>query len=275
MDEMDNAELKELYKKTFNAVADGYGHSAMGFFAASAKQIPLSLNLKGSEHVLDVATGTGIAAFSLAGNLPKGQVTGIDFSQGMLAQAVKNKTAQGINNVTFVEMDMQRIDFPDKYFDAAVSAFSIFFVEDMKNQLIHIAQKVKNNGTILTTTFFDDAFTPLAQLFFNRLEQYGVEIPNLAWKRVATEQDCIALFKEAGLHRVQCRQKDFSYFLKDAHEWWYIVWNGGFRGLVTQLSENDFEKFKKEHLAEVDALKTENGIWLEMSILFTSGENKT
>jgi ubiquinone/menaquinone biosynthesis C-methylase UbiE len=269
---MDHLELKKFYKNTFNAVSDGYGHSAMRFFSESAKQVSSYLNLNGDEHVLDVATGTGYAALAIARRLPYGQVTGIDFSKGMLSQAMKNKNGQGIHNVTFTEMDMQAIDFQDNYFDVAIIAFSIFFVEDMVKQLIHIAEKVKDSGTILITTFFDNAFAPLVNLFINRLEKYGVKVPSLAWKRVATNEQCSYLFKEAGLKKIKCEQKECGYYLRDASDWWYLIWNGGFRGLVNQLPQNDFLKFKEEHLSEVKKMQSDKGIWLEMSILYTIGE---
>ena len=269
---MNNSELKKLYKKTFNTVCDGYGHLSMRFFSKSAKQVLSYLNLDGNEHILDVATGTGYVAFAIAKELPGVQISGIDFSEGMLAQAFKNKSEQGIENVTFVEMDMQAITYPDNYFDVAVSAFSIFFIDDMKKQLIHMAEKVKDGGLILTTTFYDNAFVPLVNLFIDRLKTYGVDVPNLGWKRVATKEQCAALFKEAGLRNVKCEQKPCGYYLGDASDWWYIIWNAGFRGLVNQLSQNDLVKFKTEHLAEVEELKTDQGIWLEISTLYTVGE---
>lgn len=271
---MDHTQLKDFFKKTFNTVSGGYGHSAMRFFTESAEHVPSYLNLKGDEHVLDVATGTGFVALTVAKKLPYGQVTGIDFSEGMLSQAMKNKNAMGIHNVNFIEMDMQEIDYKDGYFDAATSAFSIFFVEDMTKQISHIAGKVKHGGPVITTTFFDNSFTPLVNLLFARLTGYGIEVPTLAWKRVATIEQCTTLFKEAGLHNVKCELKKCGYFLSNASDWWYIIWNGGFRGLVNQLSQNDIDKFKEEHLAEVEELATGDGIWLEMNILYTVGERR-
>jgi ubiquinone/menaquinone biosynthesis C-methylase UbiE len=135
---MGGSKLKELFKETFNMVADGYDGAAMRFFPQRAGRLPAFLNLNGDEQVLDVACGTGCASFALAKNLPEGHVTGIDFSRGMLSRAMRKQEAAGIHNVTFAEMDMQAIDFPEAYFDLAVSAFSIFFVDDMRSQLMHI-----------------------------------------------------------------------------------------------------------------------------------------
>lgn len=270
---MDFSELKKLYKKTFDSVSEGYGHAAMRFFEESAEQICLTLKVKGDEHILDVATGTGYAALTLAKQLPDGHVTGIDFSTGMLKQAMINQDKAALCNVTFAEMDMQNLEFRNSQFDIAVSAFSIFFVEDMTKQLIHIADKVRDGGTILTTSFNERSFAPLIDLFVNRLRLYDIHVPNFAWKNVASEEQCITLFQKAGLQELSCDQQECGYYLTDASDWWYIIWNGGFRGLVNQLSEDDHIKFQEEHLAEVQALATEKGIWIEMGILYTHGKN--
>lgn len=271
---MDDMELKKRLKDEFDAVSDSYAHLAMRLNHESAKQVSRSLNLKGDVHVLDVATGTGHVALALAKELPDGRVTGIDFSEGMLAQAARNKSAQGIDNVTFTEMDMQAIDYPDQKFDAAVVALSIFFIEDMKKQLIHIANKVKDGGMVLITTYGNNAFVPLLNLFANRLKAYDIEVPDLAWKRLATKQQCTSLYKEAGLQKIKCEQKAFGYYLKDSSDWWCLLLNRGFRGLLDQLSKRDFVKFKEEHLAEVKRLESEKGIWLDLSIIYTVGEKK-
>lgn len=268
---MDEQKLKELFKNTFNTVADGYDNSAMRFFPDSAKHISSYLNLKGNEHILDVATGTGCVALSIANDIPYGHVTGIDFSKGMLSQAMKKKTECGLQNITFSEMDMQAIDFPDKHFDIAISAFSIFFVEDMQKQLIHIVNKLKYGGKIIITTFYDNAFSPLVVLFLDRLENYGIKPPTLAWKRVATKGQCTSLFNDAGLRNIKSEQLECGYHLSDASDWWHIVWNGGFRGLVDQLTPDELVSFKEEHLYEVQEIASDNGIWLEMNILFTIG----
>jgi ubiquinone/menaquinone biosynthesis C-methylase UbiE len=271
---MDDAQLKDYFKTTFNAVADGYDGLPTRFFPQSAEQLVSFLNLNGNEQILDVATGTGWVALAAAKQLNNGHVNAIDLSQGMLAQA-RQKQQQNLSNITFTEMDMQNLEFADNYFDIAISAFSIFFVEDMTSQLQHIASKVKNKGLVITSTFYDDAFSPLATLFLERLATYGIEIPSLAWKRIATKEQCTTIFNEAGLHDISCHQIDSGYFFRNADDWWYMIWNAGFRGLVAQLSDDDLIKFKQEHLAEVNQLATDEGIWLQLDILYTIGSKST
>lgn len=271
---MDGSELKKLFKTTFNTVAEGYDGAAMRFFSQSAEHLPAILDLNGNEQVLDVACGTGCATFALAKKLPEGHVTGIDFSRGMLSRAMRKKEEGGIRNVTFAEMDMQAMDFPDGHFDVAVSAFSIFFVEDMQSQLMHIAQKINSGGKVIMTTFYENAFTPMIDIFLEHLKDYGIEPPTLAWKRVASSAQCTALFDAAGMQRTRSQRLDCGFYLDNASQWWHIVWNGGFRGLINKLAPADLKQFKEKHLSEIEQLASDRGIWLEMSILYTLGNKK-
>jgi ubiquinone/menaquinone biosynthesis C-methylase UbiE len=145
-------------------------------------------------RVLDVATGTGNLALEIARTFPDTQVTGIDFSSGMLAQARAKAEAEGIRNAEFLEMDMREIRLPGDRFDAAVCAFGVFFAEDMAAQLRHMAARVRPGGRIVISCFYEDSFQPLVEILSKRLERYGVERPPLRWKLIATEAKCRALF---------------------------------------------------------------------------------
>lgn len=268
---MDEQERKSKIRETFNTVSDGYDRPALRFFADSANQLATCLRLNGGELLLDVATGTGSNALALARHLPAGRVIGIDFSEGMLKQARAKANLASLRNVEFVEMDMQRLSFADNQFDIATCAFGIFFVEDMESQLRQIYSKVKSDGKLAVTSFYDNAFLPLSDLFFGRLALYGIERPPLSWKRIATEEKMTALFASAGLGDVTVQRKNIGYYLRSADEWWDLIWFAGFRGLVNQLSLSHLEKFKEEHLAEIQSLATDEGIWLDVEVLYGIG----
>ena len=268
---MNAEQAKAILKDTFNTVSGAYDDSVLRFFPASARHLANLLRLRGDERVLDVATGTGHVALELAGHLPRGHVTGVDFSAGMLEQARNKAAARGIHNVAFAEMDMQALRFDAASFDAAVCAFGIFFVEDMESALAHIAAKVKPGGTVAICNFQKDYFFPLRDLLIRRLAAYHIPLPTQAWERIATEAGCRELFAKAGLRNIRVEPKNMGYALADEKEWWNVVWNAGFRRMVSQLAPADLERFRQEHLQEVAALKIKDGLWLDVGVLFTTG----
>jgi ubiquinone/menaquinone biosynthesis C-methylase UbiE len=268
---MDEQKLKSMLIETFNTVSEGYDDRALRFFPESAKNMAALLRLRGDERVLDVACGTGHATLALAGLLPRGQVTAVDFSAGMLNQARQKAASLNIRNVEFLERDMQDLRFPEGTFDAAICAFGIFFVMDMETQLAHIASMIRPGGRIMISNFQESYFDPMKDLFIRKLATYGVQNPPQAWKRIAREAGCRQLFETAGLTNIRIEQKNVGYYLESADEWWDIVWNAGFRRLVAQLSPQDRERFKQEHLLEIGALRTDKGIWLDVGVLYTAG----
>ena len=252
---MQESQRRAILRETFNTIADGYDGGALRFFASSAQDMGALLDLRGDETVLDVACGTGHASVALARLLPRGRVTGVDFSAGMLDQARKKATALGLGNVEFIERDMTALGFPPATFDVAVCAFGLFFVEDMRTQLAHIASVVKPGGTVMVTSY-DEAhyFHPLRELMLARLDRYGVAIPPQTWKRIGNERACVALFDAGGPAECAGRSEERRLFPRRRGT---LVGRGlerGLRRLVSQLSSHDLERFKQEHLQEVEAL---------------------
>lgn len=268
---MDEEQRRTILKETFDTVAGGYDCEALRFFKASAEHMASLLKLQGSEHVLDVACGTGHAALAIAGVLPTGRVTAVDFSPGMLGQARRKAASLGVRNIEFLERDMQDLNFPGGNFDVAVCAFGIFFVDDMESQLSHIASTVRNGGRVMVSNFEENYFSPMKEMLFERLGAYGVQMPPQTWRRIATEAGCRQLSEQAGLKHITVTRKNVGYHLENARQWWDVVWNGGFRRMVSQLPDEDRERFRREHLDEVEALRTSNGIRLDVGVLYTGG----
>jgi SAM-dependent methyltransferase len=201
----------------------------------------------------------------------RGRVTAVDFSSGMLDQARKKVSALNVNNVEFLERDMQNLGFPASLFDIAVCAFGIFFVEDMDAQLSRIVSAVRPGGRIMISCFEESYFYPLKEMFFARIEAYGVSSHPQAWRRIANEAGCKDFFTKAGLKDIDVQKKNVGYNLRSAEDWWEIVWNAGLRRMVTRLTAEDQVRFKREHLQEVEALGTKEGIWLDVGVLYTIG----
>ncbi|MDA8084427.1 MAG: methyltransferase domain-containing protein [Nitrospiraceae bacterium] len=268
---MEAQDRRKMMKETFDSVSSGYDNPSLRFFIETARGLAALLEVPENGRVLDVAAGTGNVSLEIASRFPAARVTGVDISSGMLAQARAKAAAAGIRNLEFLEMDMHELALPDGHFDAVVSSFGIFFADDMPRQLRHMASKARHGGVLLLTAFHEDTFRPLIDLFGDRLESYGVERPPLKWKQIATEDRIAALLGDAGLADVRVQCKDHGYYLRDASQWWDVIWNAGMRSQVGRLSPGDLTKFKKEHLQEVDKLRTEKGIRFKVDVLYAFG----
>jgi ubiquinone/menaquinone biosynthesis C-methylase UbiE len=268
---MNDDKRQTILKKTFDDIGENYDTPALSFFVEGAKDIATFVNYRGVEKVIDIATGTGHVAFALAPNVTQGEIIGIDLSSKMLVQAKAKKEKLNISNVRFLEMDMQALEFPPNHFDIAICAFSIFFVEDMEGLICHISDKVKPRGKIIVSTFYENIFMPLIEVFWHRLKQYGITRPRAQSKRVGTKEKCRSLFKSAGLADILVEQRNLGRYLKDTNEWWDVLWNSALRRRLSELSPQVLEKFKTEHLREVREHATDDGIWLEVQALYTMG----
>ena len=104
--------------------------SAVESFAGIAN--PFSLGrLEPGARVLDVGSGAGtdsLVAALMVG--PTGSVTGIDMTTEMLAKARANVAAMGLDNVTFIEADAERLPFDDNSFDVVISNGVIDLIPD-------------------------------------------------------------------------------------------------------------------------------------------------
>lgn len=95
---------------------------------------------------LDCATGTGDIAFKLKESC-SGQVTGIDFSSGMIDFALERAKTNPLP-VDFKVADIQHLPFEDKAFDVTTISFGIRNVENLDLGLKELG-RVSNGVYIL------------------------------------------------------------------------------------------------------------------------------
>jgi len=80
--------------------------------------------------VLDLASGTGDPAITIARILTKGNVTAYDITPEMLAIAVQRSKRNAVNNLTFTVGDMDSLPFPNGTFDAVTSRNGLMFSQN-------------------------------------------------------------------------------------------------------------------------------------------------
>ena len=74
-----------------------------------------------SGRLLEVPVGTGILTMPFYQTLPKAEVTCLDYSPDMMAQAKEKADRLGLQNVSFRQGDVGALPFGDGSFDAVLS----------------------------------------------------------------------------------------------------------------------------------------------------------
>lgn len=265
-------QYKQIIEQAFDTVAPGYDHPSLAFFPETAANLLQRLKLEDDLHLLDVCTGTGMVALAAAEQLPRGKVTGIDLSKGMLQQAQEKAAQRGLKNTEFLQMDLDHLDLAANSFDVATSSFGLFFLEDMQHALSNIVATVKPGGRVAISSFTGNAFDPFSQIFLDRYQSYGMKIPDLSWKRLATPENISALFTTVGLGNIQYHHMPLGYDIERPQQWWDVVWNAGYRSMLNQLSAEQQEQFKQQHFDEIMQLLKQGKIWMETEVILAIGQ---
>ncbi|MDP3314203.1 MAG: peptide chain release factor N(5)-glutamine methyltransferase [Lutibacter sp.] len=120
--------------------------------------------------ILDIGTGSGCIAISLALNLPNAEVFAIDISKKALETAKSNAKRNGVS-INFIELDILKSKSLPDYFDIIVSnppyVREVEKKEMQQNVLNfepHLALFVKNENPLI----FFDKIADLAQNYLNK-----------------------------------------------------------------------------------------------------------
>jgi ubiquinone/menaquinone biosynthesis C-methylase UbiE len=82
-------------------------------------------------RILDLGTGTGAGALTLARRFPNAQIVGVDIADRMLDQARRNTPTELQDRVTFEHADASALPFPDASFELATHANMIPFFDEI------------------------------------------------------------------------------------------------------------------------------------------------
>lgn len=143
------AEKAGYVRDMFDRIAVGYDAANDGMTGGMhrlwKRRLIGLLEVRAGDRALDLATGTGDLARLLADRVgASGQVTGLDFSAGMLAQA----KAHPDQRVTFIEGDMQALPFEDAAFDRVSVGFGLRNVADLDRALTEMHRVLEPGGRV-------------------------------------------------------------------------------------------------------------------------------
>ena len=97
--------------------------------------------------LLEVPVGTGVLTMPVYKELPKADVTCLDYSAAMMGVAQKRAEAAGIKNVSFVQGDVGALPFEDESFDIVLSLNGFHAFPDKEAAYRETCRVLKKGGT--------------------------------------------------------------------------------------------------------------------------------
>lgn len=114
-----------------------------------------ALDVRSTERVLDVATGSGNAALAAA---RRGcEVVGVDYVPALLERARRRAEAEGLA-IDFQDGDAEALPFADGSFDVVSSVFGSMFAPDQEKTASELARVVRSGGRIGIVAHTPDGF---------------------------------------------------------------------------------------------------------------------
>lgn len=123
-------------------------------------------------RMLEVPVGTGILTMPLYKDLPKADITCLDYSEDMMASAQEKAKAFGIQNITFLQGDVGALPFESNSFDLVLSLNGFHAFPDKEKAYSEILRVLKPGGIFCgcfyikgecrrTDWFIQHLYTPL------------------------------------------------------------------------------------------------------------------
>jgi len=105
-------------------------------------------SVDGRDSVLDVGSGTGALAFSIADTSPLARVTGVDPSAAYVRDAQARTPNDHVRLVSFMVGDAQALQWPDASFDKTLSLLVMNFIPDPAKALREMIRVTRPGGVV-------------------------------------------------------------------------------------------------------------------------------
>ncbi|ADL50062.1 class I SAM-dependent methyltransferase [Clostridium cellulovorans] len=107
-----------------------------------------ALKFQNSDKLMDLGTGTGYIAFTLAKENPNLQIVGLDIVTNALKANTEKAVKEQLDNITFVEYNGMNIPFQDNTFDCIVTRYAMHHFTEIEKSFKEIYRVLKPGGQL-------------------------------------------------------------------------------------------------------------------------------
>lgn len=217
---MNNDTIKAAYRRYARAYDLLFGPVLQG----GRKMAIKALDMSPGNRVLEVGVGTGLSLPLYPRNV---NVTAIDLSEDMIAKARQCVSRKGLSNVEAVlEMDAERMTFPDNHFDKVVAMYVVSVAQSPVRLVDEMCRVCKPEGEIAIVNHFR-FHNPVVKRIETRLTSYSASLG------FRLDLDLDGFLKATQLEVMEMRRTNFI------GAWWVLLCiNRAKQDIHAKASEN-------------------------------------
>jgi SAM-dependent methyltransferase len=268
------------YWEKHRAVIEGmYAPVAAALVADSGIGAGIGAGIVTGQTVLDVATGPGEPALSLAGILgAEGRVIGVDVVPAMIDAADREARRRGLRNASFRVASADQLPFADDSFDAVVSRFGVMFFPSPLEGLREMLRVLKPGGRLALAVWNHASANPYHSVVARILERF-VESPPLDEDapgafRFARAGKLFHVAQEAGVAEARERLLQFQIAAPLTLEEFWVVraeMSDNLRTKLARLSRAQVDEIERAFCAEARGYSSASGMSFPAEVRVVSG----
>ena len=234
------------------------------------------LRTKVGDKILDVASGTGEPALTLARGNSSSDVTGIDAAPGMIKVANNKVADEGLKNITFNVMPAEKIGFDDAIFDRVMCRFGVMLFEDAQQGVNEMYRVLKPGGECVLAVWGLAENMPTMywsyQVFRDKVPEES--LPPLEKITSMGKPGAIdMILKNAGFSEFQVERCTFNYEFQSFDDYWAIVESSDLlKQQYDALSEEDKHSIRNEVAEFAQAHVSDQGFNIPHEYLLVWGK---
>jgi ubiquinone/menaquinone biosynthesis C-methylase UbiE len=250
----------------------------MSFLKPMGDAIIKSLNIKSNDVVLDIASGTGEPALTIASLVTNGEVYATDLSDEMLNIARTYADERGINNIEFKVADVSNLPFADNFFDKVSCRLGFMFFPDMQVAANEMFRVCKSSGKVATSVWAgpenNEWITLMSKVLSNHLEMPQPPPGAPGMFRCAKPGFIKDLLEKAGFKNVKEEILSDKINYSSVEQYWQFM-TDVVAPVVNALNKTDEatrQKIKNEVFETCHKMLTDGRLIIEYSAIIISAE---
>lgn len=261
----------------WNEVADDYEVITVPFLAQYLPSLIELADLQPNMNVLDIGTGSGLAAFAAAEKiLPQGRVLATDFCEHMLEHVRAGVETSQITNVDVFSMPAEELDIHPDTFERVISNFGISFFQDPEKALMEMYRVLKKGGKVALSTWTTPDRCLVLGLMDTILKDIVPELKGSIRPSIfdfGTDELFTRALEEAGFNNIQIHHEINTARYKKAEDYWDRLYRTGpeLREILSELPVEMVERIRARVLEEVEKYRQDDKIILESEALIATG----